>query len=116
RRSARAAHVRPAASAGRPGPYTLSAPEFLLRELPEPLARFVVRAERLVVRVLRIGGDLLCEGAHLSHERVVVRRVLQQRVDPRLTAVVRRQIVVEEQLAEQQSDTDVRERAEGEDP
>ena len=45
--------------------------ELLLRELAEALACLVVRADRLVVRVARVGGDLLGDRAHLGDDRVV---------------------------------------------
>ena len=45
-----------------------------------------------------------------------MRRVAQERVDPRLGAVVRRQVVVDEQPAEHDADADVGERPEREHP
>jgi hypothetical protein len=47
---------------------------------------------------------------------LVVLRIAQQRLDPRLVGRVRGQILLEEELTEQQADTDVCERAEGKDP
>src|SRR5581483_4898137 len=89
--------------------------EPLARELPEPLARGVVRAERLLVGVLRVGRDLLRDGADLRSERLGMLRVAEKRLDPALRAVVRGHVVCEEELPEQDAAADVRERAERED-
>jgi hypothetical protein len=88
----------------------------LPREGAEAVARALVRRERLVVGVLGIGGDLIRHRAHLELDRVAVGRVAEQRIDPALRAVPGGDIVVEQQLAEQDSGTDVGERPEGEDP
>src|ERR671931_564312 len=66
-------------------------------------------------RVLRIGGDLLRHRTDFATKRLVMLRVTQERLDPRLVCVLDRQILFEEQLAEEDADADVRERAEGED-
>ena len=50
-------------------------PSCVARERAEALAGGVVRAERLVVGVLRVGRDLLGHRSHLAGERVVVGRV-----------------------------------------
>jgi len=88
----------------------------LAGERPEALTGGLVRAERALVCVLRVGGDLLGHGKHLAAERGVMGGVTEKSFDPALGAVVGGNVVVEEQLAEQQSTADVRERAEGEDP
>ena len=75
----------------------------------------LVGAERLVVRVLRIRRDLLRYGAYLTVKGLVVLGVAQQRLDPVLVRVVGRALLLEEQLAQQDPDADVRERAERED-
>jgi hypothetical protein len=48
-------------------------------------------------------------------QRLVVPRIAQERLDPRLVGVVRRPVLLEQQLAEQDADADVGERPEGED-
>src|SRR5438132_896418 len=90
--------------------------QMLLRELAEAVARAFVRAERILVGVLRVGRDLLGDRTYLACQLVVVGRVAQELLDPRLRPVVRLQVGVEEQLAEQQADADVREGPEREDP
>jgi trehalose 6-phosphate phosphatase len=85
------------------------------RELPEPLARLVVRAEPFLVRVLRIARDLVRDGPDLVRQPLAVRGVREQRVDPLARAVVLRQVVLEEELPQNDADADVRERAERED-
>jgi trehalose 6-phosphate phosphatase len=87
----------------------------LARERAEPVAGPLVRRNRLVVRVLRIGGDLLRDGPHLLLDRGTVLRLAQERDDPALRPVPTGNVVVEEQLTEQDSRADVRERLEGED-
>src|SRR5438445_8342251 len=74
--------------------------ELLAGELAEASSGCIVRAEGLVLRVLRIGGDFLRDLPHLFRERVVMRRVLEERLDPALRPVVARHIVVEQQLPE----------------
>src|SRR5581483_5377634 len=90
--------------------------ELLAGEGAEALACGVVRSERLVVRVGRVGRDLLGDLPHLGGEHVVVARILEQRLDPALRAVVGGDVVVEEQLPERDPAADVGERAEREDP
>src|SRR2546421_10212151 len=82
------------------------------RELAEALAGLGVRPDRLLLGVRRVGGDLLCDSPDLLRERVPVPRVVQQGVHPGLRAVVRREGVVEEELAQDEADADVRERTE----
>src|SRR5262249_62201841 len=94
----------------------LLACKLLARELAEALSGSVVRAERLVVRVLRVGRDLFCDGAHFPMQRLVVPRIAEQRLDPRLVRVLRGALLLEEQLAEQDPDADIRKRLEREDP
>ena len=55
------------------GSRALSA-ELLAGELAEPLARAVVRAERLVLGVGRVGGDLGRDRPHLLRDRLAVAR------------------------------------------
>src|SRR4051812_47423733 len=86
----------------------------LLRECAEALACGVVRPERLFVRVLRIGCDLLRDGADLCGECVVMCRVPEEGLDPALRPVVRWDIVLEQELAEDEAAADVGERAERE--
>src|SRR5207248_6525497 len=88
--------------------------EPVAREGPEALPGLVVRPERLVAGVLRIGGDLLGHRPDLPGEGGVMLGVPQERLDPALRAVVRRKIVVEEQLPEREAATDVGERPERE--
>src|SRR2546421_5954679 len=82
------------------------------RELAEALAGLGVRPDRLLLGVRRVGGDLLCDSPDLLRERVPVPRVVQQGVHPGLRAIVRRVVVVEEELAQEEADADVRERPE----
>ena len=86
------------------------------REGAEAVARSVVRRERPVVGVLRIGGDLLRHRPHLALDRRAVGGLAQQRVDPALRAVPGGEVAIEEKLAEQEAGADVGERPEGEDP
>ena len=60
------------------------AAELLARELAEAGAGLVVGADRLLVGVLRVGGDLLGDRANLGDDPLVVLRVVQELVDPRL--------------------------------
>ncbi len=85
------------------------------REGAEPVAGALVRRDRLVVRVLRVGGDLLRDRPHFLFDRFAVLGIAEQGVDPALRAVPPGDVVVEEQLSEQDSRADVRERLEGED-
>ena len=87
----------------------------LPREGAESVAGALVRRDRLVVRVLRIGGDLLRDRSHLLFDRGAVPRVAQQGIDPTLRPVPAGDVVVEQQLAEQDPRADVGERLEGED-
>src|SRR3954470_3242302 len=68
----------------------LLACKLLASELLETLAGVLVRAERLIVRVLRIGRDLLGDGADLSLQRLVVLGSPKQRFDPGLVGAVGR--------------------------
>src|SRR5436190_24001826 len=70
-----------------------------LGELEEALSRLVVRAERRVARVGRVGGDLLRDGAHLPHDLLVVARVLQQLLGPGLLSAVRLEVILDQQAA-----------------
>src|SRR6185312_1312352 len=81
-------------------------------ELAEALARPLVRAKRLVVCVFRVGGYFLRNRTHLTVQRLVVLRVAQQRLDPRLVRVLRRAILFEQQLAEEDAYAYVSEGAE----
>ena len=90
--------------------------ELLPGELPEAVPGILVRAERFVVCVLGVGGDLLRDGPHLAVQRIVVLRVTQQRLHPGLVRIFGSELLLEEQLAEQDPDTDVREGAERKDP
>ena len=84
--------------------------ELLTRKRAKAIPGLVVRTEGLLVRIRGIGGDFLRDCPHLVRERLVVRRILQQRVDPALGAVVVGHIVVEEQLAEQRGRSGCRRR------
>ena len=75
----------------------------LPREGAEAVARALVRRDGLVVGVLRVGGDLLGDRAHLALDRGAVGGIAEQRVDPALRAVPVGDVVVEEELAEQES-------------
>src|SRR5437868_1403556 len=86
--------------------------EMLAGEGAKPLARLVVRSERSFVGVLRVARDPLRDGSHLGGQSRVVLRLAQERVHPALGAVVRRNVIVEQKLSEQQAAADVRERAE----
>src|SRR5918996_1512150 len=88
----------------------------LAGEGAEALARVFVGAEPLLVGVLRVGGDLFRDGTHFAVERVVVLRVTQKRLDPRLVCFANRQILFEQKLPEQEPDADVRECAKRKDP
>ena len=90
--------------------------EALLRKLAEAAAGLFVRAKRLVVRICRVGRDLVRDGPHLAGDCLAVCRVGEQRVDPVLGAVVGIEVALHEQLAEEDADADVRERPEGEEP
>jgi hypothetical protein len=58
--------------------------ELLAGKLAKTSSSRIVRTEGLVVRVLRIRGNLLRHLPHLVRERLVMRRVLEQRLDPAL--------------------------------
>ena len=88
----------------------------LPREGAEAVARALVRRDRLVVGVLRVGGDLLRDRPYLALDRGAVRGVAEQSVDPALRAVPVGDVVVEQELAEQDAGADVGERLEREDP
>src|SRR5687767_11353398 len=87
----------------------------LAGELAEARAGVLVRPERLVVAVARIRGDLLGDGANLGRDHGPVGGVAQQQLDPGVGAVVGRDVVFDEQLAQLHADTDVGEGAERED-
>ena len=112
---AAAAGARPASR--RPGSPPVLLGQLLAGEPPEPLARVLVRPERLVVRVLRVGGDLLGDGPHLAVRAPSrcsgSRRSASTQVS---SSLVRRDVLVEEQLPSSDADADVGERPEGEDP
>ena len=82
----------------------------------DALARGVVRADLVLVAERRVGRDLARDRTNLGRDRVAVRALREQLVDPGPGLVVGRQVVLDEQLAEQHPDPDVRERAEGERP
>ena len=88
----------------------------LAGELAEAGAGVLVRPERLVVAVTRIGRDLLGDGPNLGGDDAPVGRVAEQQLDPRVGAVVGRHIVLDEQLPELHADADVGERPKREDP
>src|SRR5947207_10009881 len=70
--------------------------ELLSRELPETIARVLVRAERLVVGVLRIGRDLFRDRSHLAVQRGVMFRVAQQGLHPVLVGVLGGELLLEQ--------------------
>jgi hypothetical protein len=86
------------------------------RELAEAGARVVVRADRLAVRIARVGGDLLRHRPELRDDRCPVPLLAEERLDPGLRAVVGRHVGVDEQLAEEDADADLGEGPEREDP
>ena len=88
----------------------------LPREGAEAVACGLVRRYGLVVGVLRVRGDLLRDRPYLALDRGAVRGVAEQCVDPVLRAVPVRDVVVEQELAEQDAGADVGERLEREDP
>src|SRR5207249_3921867 len=90
--------------------------EPLARECPEAVACGVIRPERLVVRVFRVGRDLLGDRTHLAGQRGVMLRSPEQRLNPAFGAVVLRHVVVEQQLAQHEPAPDVGERPEREEP
>src|ERR671925_398787 len=99
----------------------VSAPELVptepvASERAEALSRGLVRPERLVLVVARVGGDLLADRPHLLRERLAVRLVAEQCFHPGLAAVVGRDLVLEEELPQHEPDADVGERAEREQP
>jgi hypothetical protein len=85
--------------------------ELLPGELPEAVTGVFVRAERLVVCVLRVGRDLFGNGPHLAVEGGMVLRITEQRVHPVLVGVFGGELLFEEQLAEQDPDPDIGEGA-----
>src|SRR5205823_9099053 len=72
--------------------------ELLARERLESLTGRVVGAERLLVGVLRIRGDLLGDRTDFRRKSLAVVRLTQQRVDPGLRTVVGRKVAVEQEL------------------
>src|SRR5438045_3259234 len=93
----------------------LVAGELLASELTEAVTSVGVGPERFVVRVLRIGCDLLRHRTNLAVQRLVVLRVTQQRLDPVVVRILGRPLLLEQQFPEQEADADVRKRAERED-
>jgi hypothetical protein len=69
-------------------------------ELPEAVPGVLVRAERLVVCVLRVGGDLFCDGPHLAVEGILELRVSEQRLNPVVVGIFGGELLLEEQFAE----------------
>src|SRR5215468_10948305 len=88
----------------------------LPREGAEAVAGALVRRKRLVVGVLRVGGDLLRDVPYLALDRGAVGGIAEERVDPALGAVPVGNVVIEKELAEQDAGADVGERLEREDP
>lgn len=85
----------------------------LAGEFAETLTRFVVGADRnLIGHGAR--RDFSGDAAELTDDGGPMLRVAKQHLHPGLRPVVRRHVVVDEQLAEQDADSDVRERAERE--
>lgn len=80
-------------------------------EAAKTLPGIVVRPQPFFLDVLRIVCDLVGDGAHLGGETLAVSRVGEQRVDPRRGTVVRREVVLEQELAEHDADADVGEGA-----
>src|SRR5262249_14273938 len=66
--------------------------------------------------VARIARDLVCNGAELGDDGLAMALLAQQRLDPGLRAVILGHVALDEHSAEQDADTYVGERAEGEDP
>jgi hypothetical protein len=62
--------------------------ELLLGKLAEARAGVVVRAHRLIAGVPRVGGHFLGHLAQLVDDRLLVPVLAEQRLDPRLGAVV----------------------------
>ena len=81
----------------------------------EAFPRSLVGPERGVVGELRVGGDVTRHRADLVLDRLPVRRVGQELVDPGAGALVRH-VVVDEQRAEQDPGAHVGESAKGELP
>lgn len=81
----------------------------------EPVAGALVRRDRFLVRVPRVGGDLLRNRPHLLLDRGAMLWIAQERIDPALGAVPAGDVVLEEQLSEQESSADIGERLEGDD-
>ena len=81
----------------------------------EAFARSLVGPERGVVGELRVGGDVTRDRADLVLDRLSVRRVGQELVDPGARALVRH-VVIDEQRAEQDPGPHVGESAKGELP
>ena len=72
------------------------------------------RARLLLVGVPRVGGDLVGHRPHRPDDLLAVRGLAQEELDPGVGPVVRRHIVLHEQLAEGEPDADVGERLERE--
>src|SRR5205085_1659312 len=88
--------------------------QLLAREVAEAGASIVVRPERFVFGVAWIGGELLRYRAQLPNDGGLVAVLAEERLDPRLGAVVGRHVAVDEEPAEDDADADVGERPEGE--
>jgi hypothetical protein len=88
----------------------------LPREGAEAVTGALVRGERLVVGIVRIGGDLLRDEPNFMLDRGTVGGIAEQRFDPTLGTVPAGNVVVEQELAEQDAGADVGERLEGKDP
>src|SRR5204862_7259917 len=86
--------------------------EAALGELREAGPLLIARADRLLALVARLVGGVLGDGEHLADDLVVARRVLEQLLDPAFGL----EVAVDEPASEQDSDADVRERAEREQP
>src|SRR3954464_3182359 len=89
--------------------------ELLTRKFPETVTRALVRAERLLVGVPGIGGDLLRDRLDLSAQGIVVLRVTQQGLDPRVVGVLGAELLFEQELSQEDADADIGERPKGED-
>ena len=89
--------------------------ESFSNERAETFLGVLVWAQGLLVGERGVVRDLLRDGAHLFGDRLVVSGILEQNVDPALRTVVRREIVVEQELPQHEADSDIGERAKRED-
>ena len=87
-----------------------------LGELAEALALGVVRAESRLVRVGRVGRDLLGDRAHLGHGLRAHSGILEQLLRPALRAGGGVDVALHEHPAEEHADPQVAERPEREQP